>query len=81
MKGNCSFRTIANSLNIKVSHVSIYKWVIKLCTFVLSLTFDIENVFRVHADETIVVFKDQKYYVWLLVDHDIYLLLACLKVS
>ncbi len=36
----------------------------------LSPTFDIENVFRVHADETIVIFKDQKYYVWLLVDHD-----------
>ena len=72
MKRNMSYRTVADSLNIKVSHVSIYKWVIKLCTLfsVLSPTFDIENVFRVHADETIVVFKDQKYYVWLLVDHD-----------
>ncbi len=76
MKGNCSFRTIANSLNIKVSHVSIYKWVIKLCALFSVLFPTFENVFRVHADETIVVFKDQKYYVWLLVDHDTNLILS-----
>lgn len=65
-------------MNIKVSHVSIYKWVIKLCTLfsVLSPTFDIENVFTVHADEIALVFKDQKYYVWLLVDHDTNLILS-----
>jgi transposase-like protein len=32
------------------------------------------------VDETIVVFKDQKYYVWLLVDHDTNLIL-CWHVS
>jgi hypothetical protein len=67
-----SYRSLAHSLNIKVSHVTIYKWVIKLCTLfsVLFPTFTIENVFSVHADETVLVFKEQKYYVWLLVDHE-----------
>ena len=46
----------------------------------LSPTFDIGNVFRVHADETVAVLKDQKYYVWLLVDHDTNLIL-CWHVS
>jgi len=72
MKHNMSYRSLAHSLNIKVSHVTIYKWVIKLCTLfsVLFPTFTIENVFSVHADETVLVFKEQKYYVWLLVDHE-----------
>jgi len=37
---------------------------------VLFPTFTIENVFSVHADETVLVFKEQKYYVWLLVEHE-----------
>ncbi|ANE40874.1 transposase [Fervidobacterium ngatamarikiense] len=82
MKHNMSYRSLAHSLNIKVSHVTIYKWVIKLCTLfsVLFPTFTIENVFSVHADETVLVFKEQKYYVWLLVDHETNLIL-CWHVS
>ncbi|WP_448376089.1 hypothetical protein [Fervidobacterium sp.] len=30
MKRNMSYRTVADSLNIEVSYVSIYKWVTKL---------------------------------------------------
>ncbi|PHJ14490.1 transposase, partial [Fervidobacterium sp. SC_NGM5_G05] len=36
-------------LNINVSHVAIYKWIIKLSS-VISL-FEFENVFKVHGDE------------------------------
>jgi transposase-like protein len=35
-----------------------------------------ENVFKVHGDETVVVFKSRKYYVWFLVEHDTNLIVA-----
>jgi len=37
---------------------------------VLFPTFTIENVFSVHGDETVLVFEEQKYYVWLLIIHE-----------
>jgi transposase-like protein len=61
-------------LNINVSHVAIYKWIIKLSS-VISL-FEFENVFKVHGDETVIVFRDKKYYVWLLVEHGTNLIVA-----
>ncbi|WP_434475152.1 hypothetical protein QO059_07515 [Fervidobacterium islandicum] len=51
-----------------VSHVAIYKWILKLSSFFSILVFD--NVFKVNGDETLIVFKSKKYYVWFLVEHD-----------
>jgi len=45
-----SLRSIRDSLNIKVSHVAIYKWIIKLPS-IFSL-FKFENVFKVHTEST-----------------------------
>ena len=57
-KANLSLRSLRDSLNIKVSHVAIYKWILKLFSLLVP-----ELVFRVHGIETVVVFKSQKYYV------------------
>ena len=73
-KFNMSYRALKNSLNIDVSHVTIYKWIVRL-SFFFSI-FIPENVFKVHGDETVVVFKNRKYYVWFLVDHDTNLILS-----
>lgn len=74
LKFNMSYRAISNSLNINVSHVTIYKWGIRLSMFFS--VFVPENVFKVHGDETVVVFKNKRYYVWFLVDHDTNLILS-----
>lgn len=60
-KYNLSLRAIKASLNINVSHVAIYKWIIKLSSIVLLFKF--ENVFKIHGDETVIVFQNRKYYV------------------
>ncbi len=63
-KRNLSFRAIADSLPIHISHVSIYKWVIKFG----SLPFSFSSAFFLSADESVLLFKDRKYYIWFLVD-------------
>ncbi|AMW31947.2 DDE-type integrase/transposase/recombinase [Fervidobacterium islandicum] len=69
-----SLRSIRDSLNIKVSHVAIYKWILKLsCFFSILVPVD---AFKVHGDETVVLFKSKKYYVWFLVEHDSNLIVA-----
>ncbi|WP_238374611.1 hypothetical protein [Fervidobacterium nodosum] len=49
LKYNLSLRAIKACLNINVSHLAIYKWIIKLSS-VISL-FEFENVFKVHGSE------------------------------
>ena len=63
-KRNMSFRAITDALPINISHVSIYKWVIKFG----SLPFSFCSAFLLSADETVILFKDRKYYIWFLVD-------------
>jgi len=63
-KRNLSFRAIADALPTRVSHVSIYKWVIKFGSLLLTFC----SASSLSADESIILFKDRKYYIWLLVD-------------
>ncbi|WP_290852192.1 DDE-type integrase/transposase/recombinase [Fervidobacterium sp.] len=49
-------------------------WILKLSSFISILAA--ENVFKVHGDETVVLFKSKKYYVWFLVDHKTNLIVA-----
>ncbi|MCD6257334.1 DDE-type integrase/transposase/recombinase, partial [Candidatus Aerophobetes bacterium] len=73
-KYNLSFRAIANALSIPVSHVTIYHWIIRLSSS-LNPLIPI-NLFKVHADETIILFKARRYYVWFVVDSESHLILA-----
>jgi len=49
-------------------------WILKLSSFFSILVP--ENVFKVHGDETVVLFKSKKYYVWFLVEHNSNLIVA-----
>jgi len=44
--------------------VAIYKWVIKFS----SILFNLDSSYSLSADETVILFKQRKYYVWFLVD-------------
>jgi len=48
-----SFRAITDALPINISHVSIYKWVIKFG----SLPFSFCSAFLLSADETVILSK------------------------
>ncbi len=49
---------------LSIFHVVIYKWVIKFS----SILFNLDSSYSLSADETVILFKQRKYYVWFLVD-------------
>ena len=69
-KYNLSFRAVAKALPVKVSHVTVYNWIIRLSSFFNSSYFsnDYFDLIKAHADESIVSFKKKRFFVWFLVD-------------
>jgi transposase-like protein/predicted RNA-binding Zn-ribbon protein involved in translation (DUF1610 family) len=64
LKRNLSYRAIRDALPCKVSHVAIYKWVVKFSSFF----FNLDSAYSLSADETVLLFKQRRYYLWFLVD-------------
>ena len=67
---------LSNYMNIKVSHVTISKWIKKFDKYFKSISDELtQDVYlgdsdEWHADETIVKVDGQKYYLWICIDSE-----------
>lgn len=77
---NATTRAISNYLldylNIKVSHVTISKWIKKFAKYFKSISDKLTKSLNLgdsdewHADETVVKIKGQKHYLWICIDSE-----------
>ena len=67
---------LLNHMNIKVSHVTISKWIKKFDKYFKSISDELtQNLYlgdsdEWHADETVVKINKQKYYLWICIDSE-----------
>ena len=67
---------LLNHMNIKVSHVTISKWIKKFDKYFKSISDELtKNLYlgdsdEWHADETVVKINAQKYYLWICIDSE-----------
>ena len=67
---------LSNYMNIKVSHVTISKWIKKFDKYFKSISDELtQDIYlgdsdEQHADETVVKIDGQKYYLWICIDSE-----------